>query len=114
MDCVLKKNTMRIIVSKKKIIKCALLGGVWGFISSCAIFPRQYSVSHANFLREHIPPNTLVGDHFPEFWNAILNLISQILFFPAALFQTLGFVGVVLAISLGVIIGAIVGLFLKK
>ncbi|GAI15552.1 unnamed protein product, partial [marine sediment metagenome] len=44
----------------------------------------------------------------------ILNLISQILFFPAALFQTLGFLGVVLAILLGAMIGAIVGLFLKK
>lgn len=105
---------MRTTDSKTKMVKWALMGGVWGFIGSSVVFPRRYFIAHIDFLRDNIPPETFIGDHFPPPWVPIFDFISQVVFFPAALFQTFGLLGVVMAVLFGALLGVVLWPLLYK
>ena len=92
---------------------------VWGFISSCAVFPDYYFIYRANYLeelinslRKNFPSIPYVID-YPSPELSILYLVSLIVFFPAVPFHFLGLLGIFLAMLTGAAIRVVVELFLE-
>ncbi|MEM1554898.1 MAG: hypothetical protein QXJ72_08475 [Thermoproteota archaeon] len=108
-------------ISWKKMRRAIILGAIWGFISSCAVFPEQYIFTnliillhgHINYLKERCPPTVPLGDYFPPPWATILYLASRVVFLPAVPFQSFELLGIFLSIITGVAIRAIIELFLE-
>ncbi|MCS7139021.1 MAG: hypothetical protein NZ873_03100 [Crenarchaeota archaeon] len=106
-------------VSWHRIRRAIVLGAIWGFISSCAVFPDYYFISRINHLeefinslRERFPSIQYVRDlQSPEF--SILYLISLIVFLPAVPFPFFGLAGVFLSILTGAAIRVIIELLLE-